>query len=224
MRLLAIVLLLPALALADGGNYNGGDETGTNTTNATTTTNTTDNTTTVNAPSNMQNETKTFAFSNNLGDVDIGGCLGSTQWATPVFSKQGLVLNWPCMAEFYLRNGKFELAAMAICNTEIVKEFDDEAQCEAAHDFGPTPALADREEEEEDDEADSESEYEQVLVAQHQLEAEVGQLRYELEEEKNKAPPQRTAARAAPPEPYLSDTEKLMIMNILEGEGDEEDE
>jgi hypothetical protein len=84
----------------------------------------------------LNNETVTVALSNSLGDVDIAGCLGSTQWATPLFSKQKLVVNWPCLTEFYLRNGKYELAAMAICNTEIVKEFASEAECEAVHDFG----------------------------------------------------------------------------------------
>jgi len=28
---------------------------------------------------------------------------------------------------------------MAICNTEVEKEFASEAECEAAHDFGPLP-------------------------------------------------------------------------------------
>lgn len=80
---------------------------------------------------------RSFALVNSLGDVDIAGCLGSTQWSTPIYSRQKLVLNWPCMAEFYLRNGKFELAAIALCNTEILDEFDSEADCEAAHDFTP---------------------------------------------------------------------------------------
>jgi hypothetical protein len=83
----------------------------------------------------LNNESRAIALSNVLGDVDIAGCLGSTQWATPLFSKQKLVVNWPCLTEFYLRNGKYELAAMAICNTEVVKEFASEADCEAAHDF-----------------------------------------------------------------------------------------
>ena len=78
---------------------------------------------------------KALALSNALGDVDIAGCLGSTQWATPLFSKQKLVVNWPCMATFYLNNNMPDLAAMAICNTEIRKEFATEQECRAAHDF-----------------------------------------------------------------------------------------
>ena len=70
-----------------------------------------------------------------LGDVDIAGCLGSEQWTLLIGGKQKLVLNWPCMAEFYLRNNEPDLAAMALCNTEILDEFDDEEACEAAHDF-----------------------------------------------------------------------------------------
>lgn len=89
----------------------------------------------VGGDTSLSNNSRALALSNGLGDVDIAGCLGSTQWATPVFSKQKLVVNWPCMAEFYLRNGKYELAAMAICNTEIRKEFATEDDCRAAHDF-----------------------------------------------------------------------------------------
>jgi hypothetical protein len=51
----------------------------------------------------LNNESRAIALSNVLGDVDIAGCLGSTQWATPLFSKQKLVVNWPCLTEFYLR-------------------------------------------------------------------------------------------------------------------------
>jgi hypothetical protein len=78
---------------------------------------------------------RSVGFGHALGDVDIAQCLGSEQWGTPIISKQRLVLNWPCMAEFYLRNNKPELAAMAICNTEVVKEFESEQQCEDAHQF-----------------------------------------------------------------------------------------
>ena len=83
----------------------------------------------------LSNNSRALALSNGLGDVDIAGCLGSTQWATPVFSKQKLVVNWPCLTEFYLRNGKYELAAMAICNTSVRKEFATEQECRDAHDF-----------------------------------------------------------------------------------------
>jgi len=68
-------------------------------------------------------------------DVDINQCMGSTAWDTPLGGRQRLVINWVCLAEFYLKTGQPDLAAVAICNTEMLKEFDDEAACEAAHDF-----------------------------------------------------------------------------------------
>ena len=102
---------------------------------------------TVNVPVDVQggyqevngstHRSKALALSNSLGDVDIAGCLGSTQWATPLFSKQKLSVNWACLAEFYLRSGKYQLAAMAMCNTEIAKEFTSEDDCRNAHDFTP---------------------------------------------------------------------------------------
>ena len=119
-----------------------------------------------------------LGLSNSLGDVDIAGCLGSTQWNTPLFGKQKLVLNWPCMAEFYLRHQKWELAAMAICNTEMVQEFSSEAACEAAHDFSafhvePSATLEIEHEEElgelEEDIDDLEAQIEQQQIQIQQL-------------------------------------------------------
>lgn len=194
----------------------------------------------VNAPSNvnnsMSNETKTFAFSNSLGDVDIAGCLGSTQWATPIFSKQGLVINWPCMAEFYLRNQKYELAAMAICNTEIVKEFGGkgiskeqaEASCEEAHSFGPTladlepaaaaPSFFESAENHQEDVS-------QIQMQQQALQEEVQDLRSQLEQQQSRPPPRVVERVVQEPEPLLTDAEKYAILSLLTGadedEGDE---
>jgi len=114
----------------DGGTFSGGDVTVP---------------VDVNAPSSntMHNESKSLALGNVLGDVDIADCLGSTQWSTPVFGRQGLILNNVCMAEFYLSAGKYHLAAMALCNVkEILKEFASEEECELAHDFTPPAAAA----------------------------------------------------------------------------------
>lgn len=82
-----------------------------------------------------------------LGDVDIGACLGSTQWTFLVGGKQKLRLNHICMAEFYLQQGRYDLAAQSLCNQkEIRKEYKSEQACEDAHDFtplGPPPDLGD---------------------------------------------------------------------------------
>jgi len=99
----------------------------------------------VSAPSSnsMHNESKALALGNSLGDVDIADCLGSTQWSTPVFGRQGLTLNNVCMAEFYLSVGSYRLAAMSLCNIkEILREFENEEECELAHDFTPPAPVA----------------------------------------------------------------------------------
>jgi hypothetical protein len=81
---------------------------------------------------------RALALSNNMGDVDIADCLGSTQFGTPIFSKQKLVINNVCLADFYMKMQRYELAAMALCNVPgILKEFQSEEDCEQAHDFGP---------------------------------------------------------------------------------------
>lgn len=149
----------------------------------------------------LNNDSRALALSNAMGDVDIAGCLGSTQWATPLFSKQKLVVNWPCLTEFYLRNGKYELASMAICNTEIVKEFASEADCEAAHDF---EAMA----EEVIVMAESEEEVEYLreeLQEQAMLQADLNAKIENLEQSK----------RVVIHEPYLSDDKKDRLREIV---------
>ena len=41
---------------------------------------------------NVQHKSESLGIglANSLGDVDIAGCLGSTQWATPIYSRQNL--------------------------------------------------------------------------------------------------------------------------------------
>lgn len=91
----------------------------------------------------LHTESKSLALGNVLGDVDIADCLGSHQWSTPIFGRQDLKLNQVCMAEFYLSAGKYQLAAMSLCNIkEILREFESEEECEAAHDFTPAPVAA----------------------------------------------------------------------------------
>lgn len=81
-----------------------------------------------------------------LSDVDIAQCLGSESFSLIVGAKQKLVLNHVCMAEFYMKVGKYDLAAQSLCNQpEILAEYKAkgksdnaaEADCEAAHDFEP---------------------------------------------------------------------------------------
>jgi len=143
-----LLLLVPIAAAANGDckgkSCNDSNSSATANSSATSTvTSTLDAATNASAETgaiNYNNESRALALGNSLGDVDIAQCLGSTQWSTPVFGKQKLQLNWPCMAEFYLRNGRYDLAAMAICNTEIAKEFESESDCEAAHNFEPNPS------------------------------------------------------------------------------------
>jgi hypothetical protein len=78
---------------------------------------------------------KALGLGRSSFDVDINQCMGSTSWDTILMGKQKLVLNWVCLTEFYIKTSQPELAAMAICNTEMLDEFESEAECEAAHDF-----------------------------------------------------------------------------------------
>lgn len=157
----------------------------------------------VDGDTSLSNNSKALALSNSLGDVDIAGCLGSTQWATPLFSKQKLVVNWPCLAEFYLRNGQYKLASMAICNTEIVKEFANEAECEAAHDFKAIieePVLVMAESNDDDEIEYLRDELEEQAMLHTDLEAKI----------KNLEQSKRIVIR----EPYLSESQRTALQEL----------
>jgi hypothetical protein len=161
-----------------------------------------------------KSESLGIGLSNSLGDVDIAGCLGSTQWATPLFSKQKLVVNWPCLAEFYLRNGKYQLASMAICNTEIVKEFANEAECEAAHDFAPVVAEIPTDHLRQD-----EIYNDQLAMVQMQI-SEI-EDRIEQAESRPPPPPTRTIVQQSP---TFTEEQKAAAWAALLGSEDEDDE
>ena len=84
----------------------------------------------VNGGSFTGGSNKSLALVNSLGDVDINDCLGSTQWATPVFSKQKLNLNKWCAAEVYDAKGMYTMGGRIRCQIpEIAALFDDAQQC-----------------------------------------------------------------------------------------------
>jgi hypothetical protein len=146
----------------------------------------------------VSNSSRALALSNALGDVDIAGCLGSTQWATPLFSKQKLVVNWPCLTEFYLRNGQYDLASMAICNTEVRQEFATEQECRDAHDFEVMveEAVIVMESSEEEEEF-----HQEQMMIQQEYEERIEQL------ERSK--------RVVVQQPYLSDEKKQKLREIV---------
>ena len=139
---------------------------------------------------------RALALSNNMGDVDIADCLGSTQFGTPLFSKQKLVINNVCLADFYLKMQKFDLAAMALCNVPgILKEFDSEEECEYAHDFAPVLE-------------------EMVIVADYEDEYRMEQeMRYEeLEQKIESIEPEVKVVK----QPFLSTSQRSKLQAILD--------
>jgi hypothetical protein len=153
----------------------------------------------------LNNESRALALSNSLGDVDIAGCLGSQQFNTPIFGRQNLVLNKVCMADFYLKTQKYALAAQQLCNIkEILEEFENEAECEAAHDFAPVVVE------------------EPVIVMSESNDEEVEYLRDELQRQEafpdeleNKVQSLEQQQRVVIREPYLSDEKKDKLREIV---------
>jgi hypothetical protein len=82
-------------------------------------------------------ESKALALSNVLGDVDIRSkCLASTQWGTPLFSKQKLARDFTCLGFEWLALGAYENAMIAFCmDKDTLERYGGREPCEAAHNF-----------------------------------------------------------------------------------------
>lgn len=101
-------------------------------------------------------DSKAYALSNYLGDVDINDCMGSTQFGTPIFSKQKLALNKWCAAETYDAKGLKKLAARMRCQIkEIASLFPDNESCVTANIVPdpppPIPAAVEHDRDDEDE-------------------------------------------------------------------------
>lgn len=224
VALAVVMIVTPPLALADddcrGRSCNGGGDTDIDITGGDVNVPVDVNTDISGGPVSVEHKSESLGIglSNSLGDVDIAGCLGSTQWATPLFSKQKLVVNWPCLAEFYLEHGKYELAAMAICNTEIVKEFTDEAECEAAHDFARVAAVSEVVETFDTGQAIQNEEIERVTYMQMELAARVDEIQSLVE--RAPARPRTVVQEKA----AFTEEQKRAALAAIMGSGDDEDE
>ncbi len=156
-----------------------------------------------------------------LGDVDIAQCLGSEAWTLLIGGKQKLVLNQVCMAEFYLKQGRYDLAAQALCNQpEILAEYTTESICELKHDF--TPLVPDHDihtRSEEFEEAyaitqQQEQEIEYLQEEQASLVGRIDALTVQIEQSSVSAPIQQQ-------EPAYTDDEFNEIWSLLLGNEDE---
>lgn len=146
-----------------------------------------------------------------LGDVDIAGCLGSEQWTLLVGGKQKLVINWVCLTEFYLRNGQPELAAQALCNTEVVKEYATEEECEEAHGFfaDVVLAMAVKDSKEEDEE---EEYHEEQMQMYEDMQAKIRNLEAELA--KPKPVPRPVQKTVVEQKPLLTAEQRAALLEI----------
>lgn len=88
----------------------------------------------VNASPSYNSKSLGIGLSNGLGDVDINDCLASTQFGTPLFSKQGVILNKWCAAEVYDAKGLYKMAAVMRCDIQDVrKHFASKEECQEAN-------------------------------------------------------------------------------------------
>jgi len=158
-----------------------------------------------------------------LGDVDIAQCLGSTQWSLLVGGKQKLVLNHVCMAEFYLKQGRYDLAAQSLCNQpEVLEEYGTESQCELDHDF--TPAEPSGEGSQGVADAIVSHHDEDLAEVQMQQAGLVAQLDYLTEQlEEAQQQPEPVYVQQPAPEPAYTDEEVLNIWALLDQKGEDDE-
>jgi len=176
----------------------------------------------VGGDTSLSSTTKNLAIAApNLGDVDIAQCLGSTQWSLLVGGKQKLVLNQVCMAEFYLKAGRYDLAAQALCNQpEIIAEYNTESDCELAHDF--TPITVYRSEEPAanyEPEVNHEEDMEIVQIQQAGLVAQLDYVTEQLEEVRNKPSPEPVIVQQ---QVEYTDEQFDAVFMALKGSNDDE--
>lgn len=108
LALIILFLLMPATAHADDKRSSG-----------------TDVSTDV-ATSVITGDTSTVALSQgSLGDVDIYGCLASTQYSVFIFwARQGIKIDSLCVADKYDLAGKHQLAAQLRCQVPLIAGLD----------------------------------------------------------------------------------------------------
>lgn len=88
----------------------------------------------------VAHDSKAYAFSHGMGDVDINQCMGSEQWSTILVSKQKLVVNLWCMAESYDARGLYQMAAFMRCDIDMVRShFETDQECWQANTISPQP-------------------------------------------------------------------------------------
>ena len=151
-----------------------------------------------------------------LGDVDIAGCLGSTQWTLLIGGKQKLETNWWCVTKLYLEAGLYDNAAMAICNTEVREEFATEQDCRDAHPFKAMATIVPTESEDEDEEHERfQAEIEALAARLSASEEKTAQAKAEARKARRaaQAPPQTVIQR----EPFI-DADKRAALEALKGE------
>ncbi len=76
------------------------------------------------------------ALGQSLGDVDIAGCIVTTQWGIVIFQRQGFVYDLFCLARELEKAGKYAAAAEMRCMQEIpAKLYGD--RCTTVMNFKP---------------------------------------------------------------------------------------
>lgn len=154
-----------------------------------------------------------------LGDVDIAQCLGSEAWTLLVGGKQKLVLNQVCMAEFYLKQGRYDLAAQSLCNQpEIMDEYESEEKCESDHDFTPLPEpitapAQNVDVEDEDFAAEWHEEQQQLLV---DLQTRLAMLEEEEERERRQIQHLQQTTQETSNQLGISEEQRSAIAEVLE--------
>lgn len=132
LALIILAIIGPRLARADDPHRGGGDDVTLNNEVST-------------ATSLATGDTRTIALSGGgLGDVDIYGCLASTQYSVFIFwARQGIKIDALCVADRYDLQGKHGLAAQLRCGVPLIARLSYAGtSCIEANTFDGTQGVA----------------------------------------------------------------------------------
>lgn len=162
----------------------------------------------VGGDTNVSHTSRALALGNSLGDVDINDCLASTQWGTPVFSRQNVVLNKWCAAEVYDAKGLHRMAAKVRCEIkEIAALSETREECIADNTVQAPPVVVAAPPTES---VEREDEDEEVKEKHNDLEARIAAI------EKKRAADARRASAWAEEQKRAREEQKMLAQQSLD--------
>ena len=165
----------------------------------------------VNASPSYKSETLALGLNNQLGGVEIGDCIASSQFGTPLFSRQDFKLNPWCAAETFDAKGMHKAAARLRCTIKAIRSlYEDNETCIQENTYSPEPTPVTEVIIHEKDELLED----ELNVVQAKLDAALLQIAAVEEATKRKPRPVTTTVRQVEQVEFLSDKKRALLEEL----------